>query len=60
MNERVKKITDMLYELLNMTSTDIDVDGNKVHMFMDCFGEWDMTIDPESIKLCNPDTCEWY
>lgn len=51
MNDKVKKCYDLLYEYLNYTSTGLDLDGNKIHLYFDGFGEFDIIIDPNSIEL---------
>lgn len=55
MEEKYKKIYELLYELLSFTSSGLHRDGNKIHMFFDGFGSFDVTIDPKSIELFEED-----
>ncbi len=50
--ERVQKIYDAVYDFLNYTSTCLSLKGNKIHVDMDCFGEFDLIVDVKSIRLC--------
>lgn len=54
-DQKVRIVYATLKEFLNDTSTGVHLDGNKVHMYIDCFGEFDFTIDPDSIKLFEED-----
>ncbi len=50
--KQLQEIFDYLHDYLNNAATCIDlVGGNKVHIDIDCFGEFDLIIDPESVHL---------
>ena len=55
LNEKYQQIYELLYELLNFTSSSLHRDGSHIHMAFDGFGEFTVSIEPDSIELYEDD-----
>ena len=51
MEDKYKKIFDLLYEMLNFTASSLNRKDNRIHMFFDGIGEWDVVIDPKTVVM---------